>query len=402
VGIVFQGIQIHKWSSDWKLNYFLWRDRKGVLAHFLSFIATLIVLHVVVIAAYSALFPDGYRFMSIFKDDKWSTLLIQINLLFFLNRAIQRMIFVRRYYGVFQALVSPIRLIWGNLINFLANLRAIRQVIEQGGNPKRVAWDKTEHVYPTVSERAPGLSVGQILIKNTQLTQAQLEKSLVQRMADEKLGQTLLRLEFVTKYELGQALAEQAGVSFEHIDPFSIPPSTVELVTENIALKYRILPLHLDGENLVVASENKQSPVAIASIERQLGRPIIYQICQAGAVTLGLRFHYQQIASCNPHPFMDTLEGQLSIEQKERILDRYFNQQIQIGDALQQVGLIEPSVFNQVMFEFEPNGNQMLGSFMVERGVISQDVLEQVLSLQAKRQADVRDITQSVLKEGGV
>jgi bacteriophage N4 adsorption protein B len=401
VGIVFQGIQIHKWSSDWKLNYFLWRDRKGVIAHFVSFIATLIALHVIAIWLYESLSEDGYRYMSLFKGDEWSVLLIQLNLFFFLNRIVQRMIFVRRYYGIVQALVSPLRLFWGNLINFLANLRAISQVIEQGGNPKRVAWDKTEHEYPTVSARALGISVGRILIDNGFISEKSLADALEQRAPDEKLGQTLLRLELITSDNLGEALAQQAGVDFVHVLPFSISKEIIGMVSPKVALRYRVLPVALDGKVLIIASENRQSPVAIASVERQLGRKVRYQICQAGAVTLGLRFHYQNIRSADPYPQLAALTIAITEEQRQEILTQYFNLQIQFGDALQQVGLIESPIFNQVMFEFDPTSEQKLGDFMIERNIITDDVVEQVLSLQKKRQLSIAQIAHSVVSMQG-
>jgi len=48
------------------------------------------------------------------------------------NRLMQRMIFVTNYYGLFQGLLSLPRMILGNFINFInfmANWRALRQVI---------------------------------------------------------------------------------------------------------------------------------------------------------------------------------------------------------------------------------------------------------------------------------
>ncbi|EEI17511.1 hypothetical protein HMPREF0298_0689, partial [Corynebacterium lipophiloflavum DSM 44291] len=43
------------------------------------------------------------------------------------------------YYGLTQGLLSVLRLFWGNLINFMANWRALKQVL-QHGDPRRVAW----------------------------------------------------------------------------------------------------------------------------------------------------------------------------------------------------------------------------------------------------------------------
>lgn len=403
VGIVFQGIQVHKWTSDWKLNYFLWRDRKGVIAHFLSFLATLIVLQVAIVWAIEQFNPDGYRFMSIFMEGKWTETLIEVNFYFFLNRIIQRMIFVRRYYGIIQALVSPLRLFWGNLINFLANWRAIRQVLEQGGNPKRVAWDKTEHEYPTVSDRSLGHSLGSILKEKYGVTEAQITMALEQRLADEKLGQSLLRLKMIDVETLGQALAEQANTTFEYINPFEIGFTVTGLITKEIALKYRILPIREDGKKLVVVGENRLSPVAMASIERQLDRKIEYRLCQLGACTLGIRFHYLEDTSCNPTKEIEALIASGRIDEKAalEIKNEYFSSQIQFGDALQQAGLIEQTVFNQIIIGFDYSTGQKLGDFLVEQELLSAEVLENVLALQNSRQQSIQSILAKYENEQG-
>jgi adsorption protein B len=391
VGIVFQGIQVHKWSSDWRLNYFLWRDRKGVIAHFLSFLATLIVLQVLIVFLIEQLSSDGYRFMSIFKEDGWSILLIQINFFFFVNRVIQRMIFVRRYYGIIQAVVSPLRLVWGNLINFLANLRAIRQVIEQGGNPKRVAWDKTDHEYPTISKRTRSHSLGSILVIRGNATEQQITLALEKRLADEKLGQTLLRLKIIDMDTLGEALAEQAETIYERIDPFNIPSEIIDLLPKQIALKYRLLPLRQENEILILTGENRLSPVALASLGRQLGKKIEYRLCQLGACTVGIRFHYLGDVESNQITNIQQKisEGTISADIQQALLDEYYGSQVLFGDALQQAGLIEPAIFNQIIMEFDYSSNQRLGDYLVEHELISAQVLTQVIELQKSRQQSI-------------
>jgi adsorption protein B len=400
IGIVFQGIQVHKWSSDWKLNYFLWRDRKGVIAHFLSFIATLIVLQIIVLWFMEQLSTDGYRFMSIFKEDGWTALLIKINFYFFVNRVVQRMIFVRQYYGIIQALVSPLRLVWGNLINFLANCRAIQQVLAQGGNPKRVAWDKTDHEYPTVSDRTHSHSLGSILVARGNATEQQITLALEKRLADEKLGQSLLRLKIIDMDTLGEALAEQANSVYERIDPFSIPVETIALVSKEIALKYRLLPLRTENNKLILAGENRLSPVAIASVGRQLGSKIEYRLSQLGACTVGIRFHYlgdvqsNQIAIVN----QKILEGTFPADMQRVLLDEYYGSQVLFGDALQQAGLIEPAVFNQIIMGLDYSSNQRLGDYLVEHELISEQVLNEVIDLQKSRQQSIKSLISSYEK----
>ncbi len=60
----------------------------------------------------------------------------------------ERAFWVQRIYGWAQALLSAPRLVWGNLINIAATIRAFRQWLKARMTGKLVQWDKTEHVYP--------------------------------------------------------------------------------------------------------------------------------------------------------------------------------------------------------------------------------------------------------------
>lgn len=139
IGIVFQGFKTHKWTSSLTLNYFLWRDRKGAISNFVSFLAMLVMIQLLLLLAYESLWPDAWHFLSIFSGSAWLMTLLWLNFGLMVNRIVQRVIFVTGYYGLTQGLLSVLRLFWGNLINFMANWRALKQVL-QHGDPRRVAW----------------------------------------------------------------------------------------------------------------------------------------------------------------------------------------------------------------------------------------------------------------------
>jgi len=133
VGIVFQGWKNIGWTKDWKMNYFLWRDRRCVVSNIVSF-------------------HGSYFFISIFDDDTLIKILSYTNIFFFINRVTHRFIFVRRFYGFLNALTSIPRTIWGNIINFFANLRAIYLVISKD-NVMKISWDKTKHDFPDIENK---------------------------------------------------------------------------------------------------------------------------------------------------------------------------------------------------------------------------------------------------------
>jgi bacteriophage N4 adsorption protein B len=121
IGIVYQGFKTHRWTDDVTLNYFLWRDRKGGITNFVSFMASLVLLQLMALWAYQTMVADSYRFLSIFEDSFWLRLLLAVNLVLMTNRIVQRAFFVSGYYGLAAGLASIPRLLWGNFINFLAN-----------------------------------------------------------------------------------------------------------------------------------------------------------------------------------------------------------------------------------------------------------------------------------------
>ncbi|MBU2899352.1 glycosyltransferase [Vibrio hepatarius] len=149
VGIVFQGWKNIGWTKDWKLNYFLWRDRRCVVSNIVSFLSMIVFFQVICIAMYQIIFDGSYFFISIFNDDIFLKILSYANFLFFINRIIHRFIFVRRFYGFFNAFISIPRTVWGNVINFFANIRAIYLVISKD-NVMKISWDKTKHDFPDI------------------------------------------------------------------------------------------------------------------------------------------------------------------------------------------------------------------------------------------------------------
>lgn len=390
IGIVFQGIKVHKWTSDWKLNYFLWRDRKGVISYFVSFAANIIFIQLLLLWLYQAFANSPYNFISVFSEDQIIVTLLACNLVFFLNRMLQRMIFVRHYYGIGQALLSVPRQLWGNIINFFANIRAIRQVIAEG-DPRRVAWDKTEHHFPTVSERSLGGSLGSILKQQQVINEEQLNHVLENRVRGERIGQTMLRLQLISPRQLAEALAYQASVECRIIDPFVLDSKPIIQFPERLAFKYSVLPLGVEDGILVLAKESALSPVAKGAIERMLQYKVRYVICQTGAVTLGLRYWYRFDLDCNPEPQLAHWEqtGEISASGVITLREQYFSSQLMLGDALLQASMLEPAVVNQVMIGYDYESSLKLGAYLVQEKLISEEVLAQTLALQQVQQKTI-------------
>lgn len=152
VGIVFQGWRNIGWQGSLRLRYFLYRDRKAVLTNPVNAIAYYMVLNITGMAVLHSVYEDAISFPALIYDDSWLMGLIFVNGFFFLNRCLQRFYFVSRTYGLLEGLLSAPRMVWGNVINFFAFMRAVNQFRSASSQGRDVIWDKTTHEFPDVAK----------------------------------------------------------------------------------------------------------------------------------------------------------------------------------------------------------------------------------------------------------
>ena len=399
IGIVYQGFKTHKWASSGILNYFLWRDRKGVVTNFTGFLALLLAAQLIVIWTYQQVVSDAYSFLSIFENDGWLTSLLLVNLLLMINRIVQRIYFVTRYYGISQGLLSVPRLLWGNLVNFLANWRALKQTI-LAKDIRRIAWDKTSHNFPSLGEqnkiRKP---LGSILVELGALTKSQLEEALKRPMRGFRIGSLLVHEELISSKQLAQAVAEQIHATWEKVDALNLDKKLIEKVPSQIALHYAVLPIKEEGETLVLASESYLDPVSLAAISRKLERPIQYVITTKGQISVGLRYWYAGRAMAAERAELEThlQQGHLTRDETTTIWDEFVSKQLFLGDILQSLGRIDGAALSALLLRRE-SCNMPLGEYLVQQKVITRHVLDESLQHQQQLQASIS----TLLKHAGV
>lgn len=392
-GIVIQGFKTLRWTKSGVLNYFLWRDRKGALTNFASFLAMLLAMQLIAIWLYQRLVPDSYRFLSIFQGDWWLYALLAANFVLMLNRIAQRMFFVTSYYGVVQGLMSLPRLLWGNLVNFLANWRAIAQAL-QAKDIRRMAWAKTDHDFPMLGE-GPRLRqpLGQILIAQGALTESQLQEALLRPTPGLRLGSALVHKDLISTAQLAAAVAQQAGVSWEFLGERLIPDEIAALLPPHLALHYSVVPLREEGKTLVLASESVIDPVSHAALERKLERPVRYLIAPKGEVTVELRRLY---ARQHGEPARELLawaveRKRVSAEQAKELWKFYVSRQLMLGEVLQALGRIDTAVLNALLLRQEQSDDS-LGLFLVNQGALTQATLDEALRLQQQLQVTMAQL----------
>lgn len=390
VGIVFQGTKNLGWSRKGLLNYFLWRDRRGLIAYMLSFLVNLLFVVLIAMWLITVISPDSWRYPSILSDSSLLSVLLWLNGFMLLNRLFQRGWFVTRYYGLVEGLLSAPRMMWSNFVNFFANLRALRQVMEMGDS-RRVAWDKTTHEFPalTKAQRTP---LGHRLVDKGLLTEEQLEAAITSPVR-RRLGRELLLREYINSTQLVQELAEQLELEWAPLNPFKLDKRLIEAVPRRVASHYGVLPVAEEADTLVLASEGPVSQVSLGAISRQLKRPVRCRLAPQGRVTLGIRYWY-----ASPRQNEEVLHMLQVLERHqddEALLERVSRHQVLLGNLLQVRGMVPPTLFNQALIDFDAD-KMSLGEHLISRGMITEEVLQQALADQASEQQAAYRIVREV------
>jgi adsorption protein B len=142
LGISLQGYQNLRWSDTFKENYFLWRDRRGLINTPILILSYLLTLSFLFFAAKQGEFP---QFIS---NTPAIDLLFKLSFIFMTLRLVQRFRMVYPLYGFKTSLLIPLRWILANYINSRAALSAIRQFYKSLVTGEKPAWVKTTHELP--------------------------------------------------------------------------------------------------------------------------------------------------------------------------------------------------------------------------------------------------------------
>lgn len=119
------------------------------------------------------------------------------------------------------------------------------------------------------------LRLGDILVGAGLITKGQLAIALEeQKKTGDRLGAVLIRLGFVTEFDMGSVLAEQLGYPFIPNPASLVDPDVVALVGEEMAKRCQAVPIRLEGNSLVVAMADPLNFVAIDDISLACGRRV--------------------------------------------------------------------------------------------------------------------------------
>ncbi|OAT79872.1 type II secretion system protein GspE [Desulfotomaculum copahuensis] len=120
----------------------------------------------------------------------------------------------------------------------------------------------------------PRRLLGDLLVETGVITREQLQQALAgQRRSSERLGRVLVRMGFVTERDITSALADQLGIA-QVGGGLVTDPQLLALLPEQLARRYKVIPLAREGRRLKVAMADPANLMALDDLRLVTGLEI--------------------------------------------------------------------------------------------------------------------------------
>ena len=167
IGIVLQAWQNMGWQGGMAIRWNLFQDRKALIATPANFLAYLVFAYFILYQLLQLFYSQYMPPLIVRGTMLWY--LVLISTIFMVWRSVNRAYAVNKIYGFWPAVVSVPRVVWGNIINFFAMVRAVYQFSMSRIRGKKLVWDKTAHQVPIVDLDEDGAEESQATEKAGQV-----------------------------------------------------------------------------------------------------------------------------------------------------------------------------------------------------------------------------------------
>jgi len=135
--------------------------------------------------------------------------------------------------------------------------------------------------------------LGEILVRENLITSQQLRETLeYQRENGGRLGSNLVKLGFVSDDVVTAVLSRQYGVPSINLDLFQMEKDVIRLISEEVALKYSVLPISKLGATLTMAMADPTNVFAMDDIKFMTGLNVEPVIASESSILTAIGKYY--------------------------------------------------------------------------------------------------------------
>ena len=153
--------------------------------------------------------------------------------------------------------------------------------------------------------------LGEILVRENLINAQQLREALdYQRQSGGRLGSNLVKLGFISDDVITAVLSRQYGVPSINLELFQIEDSTIKLISQEVALKYSVLPISKVGATLTLAMADPTNVFAMDDIKFMTGLNVEPVIASEASIQSSIGKYYSgtKAIEISPVGIGDTFE----------------------------------------------------------------------------------------------
>jgi len=255
-GIALQSWQQIGWNAGPGQLYWLWRDRKGLIGNPLTILANLTFLYGAARWTGAGWTGEPWRLATLIGESWFLPAILLVNTALIVVRQSARAACVWPVYGWRHALLTPLRSLWGNLINFAATMRALALFAGAVFQRQPLRWLKTEHCYPTQQMlMAHKRRLGEVLAELQLVAAERIEEAVRSLQPGERLGEGLVRQGTLSEGDVYTALGVQQNLPFEPLRAERLAVDALGSLPVPFARQRQLIPIRLtEAGHLWVAS----------------------------------------------------------------------------------------------------------------------------------------------------
>ena len=142
--------------------------------------------------------------------------------------------------------------------------------------------------------------LGEILVKNNFITKDQLTKALEEQKLSGgqiRLGSILIKQNIIKEIELTSFLSKQYGVPTINLADYDIDQSVTKIIPLEVVQKYQLIPVNRAGATLIVAVSDPSNLFAIEDIKFMTNYNVEMVVASESDIKSAIDKHYDQSAS---------------------------------------------------------------------------------------------------------
>lgn len=133
---------------------------------------------------------------------------------------------------------------------------------------------------------------GELLISAGVVTEQEVEYALKNKLEGEKIGDTLIRLEFTNESKVLDALEEATGLQRINLREVNIQKEATQMIPETYARSKKLIPIETDEEKMTIAMLDPIDYITIDDLRLMIGKQLEIFIASSDDINNAIERHY--------------------------------------------------------------------------------------------------------------